>query len=181
MSPGPDYAPHTLTLTTTTLVDAGHRYVFARWVGERDPNQVYNATLNGISMRASYFMTVAFSTQRAVTAAFVDQHGVAIPPNQIESAVARSDTGANVKIKPAIPIWLDETKVTYRGGTLGLAKVTYAWQSVMVKGSNVLDAGKPVFTPAHTVDGHGSGQFHDLTVSGFGRLVRFGGRPGGRR
>jgi len=161
-----DYANHTLTLATPTLTEAGHRHVFARWVGERDPDQVYNAALTGVSMRASYVITAAFATERAVTASFVDQHGTAIPADQISQAVARSDTGAEVAIKPDVPVWLGETKVTYRNGSLSASKVTYAWQKVVVKGSNIVDAGKQTFTPATQPEVKVVGQFHDLTVAG---------------
>jgi len=162
---------HTLTLLDTRLETTGKRYSFARWVGQRDPEQAFTPTLDGLTMRGDSSLTATFSVAYAVTAHVVDQNGAPIDPSEISSAAARSDTGAVVSLAPSGPTWLEGTRVTARSNKYELQNVTYSWQSVVVSGTNVVDAGRQSFTPATNADVTGVGQFHDLTVAGYDAVL----------
>ena len=162
---------HTLTLLDTRLETTGKRYSFARWVGQRDPEQAFTPTLDGLTMRGNSSLTATFSVQYAVTAHLVDQNGAPVDPSAVSSATARSDTGAVVSLAPTGPTWLEGTRVTARSNKYELENVTYSWQSVVVSGTNVVDAGQQSFTPATNADVTGVGQFHDLTVAGYDALL----------
>jgi hypothetical protein len=162
---------HTLTLLDTSLETTGKRYSFDRWVGQRDQEQAFTPTLDGLTMRGDSSLTATFSVAYAVTAHVVDQNGAPIDPSEISSAAARSDTGAVVSLAPSGPTWLEGTRVTARSNKYELQNVTYSWQSVVVSGTNVVDAGRQSFTPATNADVTGVGQFHDLTVAGYDAVL----------
>jgi hypothetical protein len=161
---------HTLTLLDTRVETTGKRYSFARWVGQRDPEQAFTPTLDGLTMRGDSSLVATFSVEYAVTTHVVDQNGAPIDPGEVSSATARSDTGAVVSLAPSGPTWLEGTRVTARSSKYELQNVTYSWQSVLVSGTNVVDAGRQSFTPATNADVTGIGQFHDLTVAGYDAL-----------
>ncbi len=166
---------HTLTLVDTTLETEGQRYAFSRWAGQRDPEQAFTPRLDGITMRTNDTLTAAFDVARAVTPAFTDQHGQPIDAGQVSAATARSDTGEIVKIAPTGTSWLDSVRVNYRpNAPIELQNVSYTWHSVMIAGSNVVDAGRQSFTPATNPDITVQGQFHDLTVTGYDALLGYG-------
>jgi hypothetical protein len=157
---------HVLTLVDTIRQTGDEKYTFARWVGQRDPDAAFGPTLRDISMRTNVSLTVAFAEQRLVTAGFRDEHGKPIETKQITSATVRSDVGVLVDIPAAGSVWLDGTRVSYRDETLSTDKITYSWQSVIVAGTNVIDAGRQTFTPATDSAVNVVGQFHTLTVTG---------------
>jgi hypothetical protein len=159
---------HTLTLMDTTLDLGDERYNFARWAGQRDPDQAFSSTLADVNMRSNSGLTVGFDVDRFVTPSFYDQHNVPIDPGTVSSASARSDAdGAIVTVAPSGATLLASRRVSYRtGAPLAIDNVTYSWQSVIVGGSNVVDAGRQSFSPADSANATVQGQFHDLTVSG---------------
>jgi hypothetical protein len=165
---------HTLTLVDTTLETAGQRYAFSRWAGQRDPEQAFTPSLDGVSMRTNDSLTAAFDVARAVTPTFTDQHGQPIDAARVSAATARSDNGEIVTIAPTGTSWLDSVRVNYRpNAPIALQDVAYTWQSVVIAGSNVVDAGRQSFTPATNPDITVQGQFHDLTVTGYDALLGY--------
>jgi len=169
-SQGRNSQTHTLTLIDTGIDEADTRYTFARWIGQRDPDQAFTATLDGLPMRADSALTAAFTVEHTATLQFVDQGGKPIDPAQVTSATARSDTGALISVSPTQPTWLEGTRVVYHANALDIQNTSYSWQTVMVAGANVVDAGRQSFTPATTASVTVVGQFHDLTVIGFDAL-----------
>jgi hypothetical protein len=159
---------HTLALVDTTLAMGDERYNFARWAGQRDPDQAFSSTLADVPMRSSSSLTVGFDVDRFVTPSFYDQHNVPIDPGTVSSATARSDAdGAIVTVAPIGTTLVASRRLSYRTGAApAVNNVTYTWQSVIVGGSNVVDAGRQAFTPADSANATVQGQFHDLTVSG---------------
>ena len=165
---------HTLTLADTTVQTADQRYAFSRWVGQRDPEQAFTPSL-GVTMRTNDTLTAAFDVARAVTPVFTDQHGQPIDAGLVSAATARSDTGEIVTIAPTDTSWLDSVRANYRpNAPIDMQNVSYSWQSVVVAGSNVVDAGRQSFTPATDPDLTVHGQFHDLTVTGYDALLGYG-------
>ena len=110
-----------------------------------------------------------------MTPTFVDQNGQPIDAGQVSAATARSDTGEIVTIAPTGTTWLEGIRVTSRpNAPIELQDVAYSWQSVVVAGTNVVDAGRQSFTPATNPDVTVQGQFHDLTVTGYDALLGYG-------
>lgn len=165
---------HALTLLDPDMESGNVRHTFARWVGQRNPDQAFSPTLDDLPMRGDDTLTVAFTTQHAVTARFVDQDGQVIDPGQVSSATARSDTGAVIPIASSGPTWVESTRVVYHSNTLEMQDASYSWQSVVVSGTNVVDVGRQSFTPSSTPVVTVVGQYYDLTVSGYDAMLGHG-------
>ena len=168
---------HTLTLLDTNVETTDKKYAFTRWVGQRDPDQAFVPTLDSLSLRDDSALTAAFTVQHAITPDFVDQNGQAIDPALVTSAAARSDTGAVVNVTPTGTTWLEGTRVVSRPNGVEIRNTSYSWQTVVVAGTNVVDAGRQSFSPATTPDVTVVGQFHDLTITGYDAML---GYPTGR-
>jgi len=171
-----DFTPHTLALLTPQITIADHRYSFARWSGQRDPNQAYRTLVTGLPWRADYAITAAFTQQCPVAPAFTDQHGVGIDSADLTSATLKSDTGQLTALPVSGTTWLTCTVALYSGGTLTTRPVVYRLQSLMTSGTNIVDAGRQSFDPAANATPVFVGYFYDLTVTAHDAL--FGGNSG---
>lgn len=171
-------APQTLTLRDTT-VDTGRRhYRFARWTGQRDPDQAYRPVVHGLPLRADYTVTAAFAVAYPVTARFTDQHGTALDTTRITETTVRSSTGRLLGLPTHGTTWLDGAVPVYRGSRVGLTPVTYRLQSLVYDGAQLADAGRQRFGPASGRTVTFAGPFHDLTITAHDAV--FGGRTGHR-
>lgn len=171
-----DFQRHTLTLLDPTVNTPSRRYRFTRWAGQRDPNQAFRPTVTGLPMRANYTITAAFTVQYPVIARFVDQSGRDLDMAQVASATIRSDDGNIIDLPTSSSLWLDGQVPTYNKSTLQLHQVSYSLQTVMVNGTNVVDAGEQRFQPVAVNNPTFVTQFHDLTIRSHDAL--FGGATG---
>jgi hypothetical protein len=171
-----DFAQHTLALLTPQLVLSGRHYGFARWSGQRDPDQTYRTVVTGLPWRAGYAVTAAFTEQCPVTPAFTDQHGVRIEPALLASATLKSDTGQLTPLAVHGTTWLACTTTAYGNGTLTTRPVGYRLQSLYASGTNIVDSGRQAFVPAKVRAPVFVGYFYDLTVTAHDAL--FGGSSG---
>jgi hypothetical protein len=171
-----NFSPHTLTLADTRFSRPGRHYSFARWAGQRDPNQAFLPTVRGLPMRADYTVTAGFAAQCPVILRFTDQSGAALNPAQISLVTARSDAGRVAGLRPAGRTWLECQLPLYRGGTLISQALRYSLQSVMVSGTNIVHAGVERFEPGSNPDPTIVGYFHELTITAHDALF---GRPTG--
>ena len=171
-----NFSRHTLRLLDRTIVRQDRQYRFARWAGQRDPDQAFRATVRGLPMRADYTITAAFSIWCPVTPRFTDQHGRVLDPAQIAQVTVRSDTGQPASLRPSGTTWLQCTRPVARGSTLRSQDVQYSVQSVMVSGTNVVHAGIERFWPTRTRAPTIVGYFHNLTITAHDAL--FGGGTG---
>jgi hypothetical protein len=171
-----NFQQHTLTLLDTAVNGADRRYRFTRWAGQRDPNQAFRTTVTGLPMRASYTVTAAFTVQYPVSARFVNQSGVNLDLAEISAVKIRADGGNMLDLPTSGVVWLDGQEPTYRKSTLQIHDVSYSLQSVLVNGTNVVDAGKQRFQPAAATNPTFVAQFHDLTIRAHDAL--FGGPSG---
>jgi hypothetical protein len=169
-----DFTPHTLALLTPAFSAAGHRYAFARWSGQRDPDQTYRTVVTGLPWRAGYAITAAFTEQCPVKASFTDQHGAPIDPASLTSATLRSDTGELSPLPVRGAAWLACTTAVYSGGTLSIRPLTYRLQSLLTAGTNVVDAGRQSFKPASEPAPVFAGYYYDLSVTAHDALFRGG-------
>ena len=171
-----NFQQHTLTLLDPTVNSSDRRYRFTRWAGQRDPNQAFRTTVTGLPMRASYTVTAAFTVQYPVIARFVDQYGRDLDLAEVKSATIRSDDGNIIDLPTSSSVWLDGQVPTYNKSTLQIHQVSYSLQTVMVNGTNVVDAGKQRFQPIALNNPVFVTQFHDLTIRAHDAL--FGGPTG---
>jgi hypothetical protein len=172
-----NFSRHTLALVDRSVEAKDRRYRFARWAGQRDPGQVYLTTVTGLPMRADYTVTVAFTVQYPVTAHFADQNGSPMELSRISAAQIKNADGRLSELPRTGQIWLDGKVPVYRKSTLSLVDIVYSVQSVMLDGTNVVDAGRQRFQPSAGPDVTVTGYFHDLTVTAHDAL--FGQPVGG--
>jgi hypothetical protein len=167
-----DFTAHRLSVLSSSVTTADKRFQFNRWAGQRDPNQAFSRTVSGLPMRSNYVVTAAFSVQSQVTPRVVRQDGTPLNPGEVKSITARSDNGSMVSLPLTAPIWLDATRPTFHHSVLAAEPVTYSLQTVMVRGTNVVDAGRQTFTPAVTVTPTFTTQFHDLVITGHDAIFK---------
>ncbi len=172
-----DFTPHTLALLTPRIDTAARHYSFARWSGQRDPDQTYRTVVTGLPWRAGYAITAAFTEQCPVTPAFTDQHGVRVDPADLAPATLKSDTGQLSTLPVRGTTWFACTVTVYSGGVLTTRPVVYRLQSLVASGTNIVDAGRQSFNPAAVPAPTFVGYYYDLTVTAHDAL--FGGSSGG--
>ena len=144
-----DFGRHSLTLVTTVVNRSDRRFSFAVWSGQRDPEQAYRPTVTGLPLRADYTVTAAFQAEYLAKVGFVDQDGQPIEPGLITAATVRGETGAAVDLPTnGQPLWLVGSRPVSRANALVLADSCYSVQSVLVAGTNAIDAGRQRFCPA---------------------------------
>lgn len=166
-----DLRSHSLSLLTTALDTPQQHLQFARWAGQRNPDDTYLTKVTGLPMRQAYTVTAAFSVQFPVSAQFTDQHGEPIGRSRISGVRLRGDSGQLVQLPTSGTVWLTGLTPKSVKGALGLAPVSYSLQQLTVDGAQVADAGKQTISPSSgaTRARHGAvvlvGQFHDLTVT----------------
>jgi hypothetical protein len=171
-----NFSQHTLRLLDSTVVQHDRRYRFTRWAGQRDPDQAFGATVDGLPMRADYTVTAAFSVWCPVTPRFTGQHGRVLDPAHIAQVTVRSDAGQSASLRPSGTTWLQCSRPVARSSTVRSQQVQYSVQNVMVSGTNVVHAGIERFWPARTRAPRITGYFHDLTITAHDAL--FGGGAG---
>ncbi|HEY0167429.1 MAG TPA: hypothetical protein VGB75_10345 [Jatrophihabitans sp.] len=167
-----DFASHRLSVISSSITTKEKRYEFHRWAGQRDPAQAFTRTVSGLPMRSNYVVTAAFTVQRSVLPRLIRQDGTALPPAEVQKITARSDNGAIVTMPPGKPTWLDEVRPAFLHSVLSAEPVTYSLQSVMVRDTNVVDAGRQRFTPASTNNPTFTTQFHDLVITGHDAIFK---------
>jgi len=171
-----NFSQHTLGLADTRIVTPGRRYVFARWAGQRDPNQAFRPTVRGLPMRASYTVTASFGVACPVTPRVTEQDGTALGPGRVARITLRSNLGQSVTLQPSGTTWLPCSWPVYRDSLLSSRDLQYSVQSVLVGGTNVVHAGIQRFQPSRTPHPTVIGLFHTLTITAHDAL--FGGGMG---
>jgi hypothetical protein len=163
---------HSLSLVTTSVDLPDRRYRFARWAGQRDPNQAFRTSIDGLPMRASYTVTAAFSVQYPVNAAFVDQNGHPLDLSHVSAAKIKNDAGEILDLPKNGTIWLAGQIPNYRNSGMVVSDVSYSLQSIVMNGTNIVDAGRQRFVPAKAPAVTFTGQLHNLTVTANDALYR---------
>ena len=167
-----DFVPHTLTLTDTSLQVTDRRYQFSRWAGQRNPSQAFTHTVTALPLRQNYAITAAFTVQRQVTPRFVEVNGSSLDMSRISAITVKSDTGQVVNLSPTGAAWLDGMRPAYHHSALTADPAIYSLQSVMVSGTNVVDAGRQTFKPATNNAPTFITQFYDLVITGHDALFK---------
>jgi hypothetical protein len=167
-----DFASHRLSIVSSSVTTEDKRYEFARWAGQRDPEQAFTRTVSGLPLRSNYVVTAAFTVQRPVLPRVVRQDGTAVDPTDVERITVRSDGGAFVDLPLNKPTWLDEVRPAFLSSVLSAQPVSYSLQEVIVRNTNVVDAGRQRFTPASTSTPTFTTQFHDLVITGHDAIFK---------
>jgi hypothetical protein len=152
----------------------GRRYTFARWAGQRDPDQAFVPVVHGLPMRADYTVTAGFSARCPVTPHFTDQRGAALDPGRITQVSVRSDAGRTMRLSPSGTTWLPCVTAAYEDSAMRKKEVQYSVQSVMISGANIVHAGVERFWPGRTARPAVVGYFHDLTIASHDALFGAG-------
>ncbi len=169
-----NFSLHTLRLLTTGVSKPGRRYTFARWAGQRDPDQAFVPVVHGLPMRADYTVTAGFSARCPVTPHFTDQRGAALDPGRITQVSVRSDAGRTMRLSPSGTTWLPCVTAAYEDSAMRKKEVQYSVQSVMISGANIVHAGVERFWPGRTARPAVVGYFHDLTIASHDALFGAG-------
>lgn len=169
-----NFGKHVLTLVDTSIDTAARRYQFERWSGQRDPDQAYRPTVNGLPMRANYEVTAAFAVQYRVIPRFVDNQGQPVDPTTITAATVRSDSGTIINLPSTGAVWLDGSLPRYQRSALVTNRLSYSLQSVVVNGANTVDAGRQRLDPSANATPTFILKFHDLTIQAHDALFHHG-------
>jgi hypothetical protein len=116
-------------------------------------------------MRMSYTVTAAFAVQRPVVTSLVNGEGRPVDPERVRSVTLRSGRNGPVTVPSSGRLWLDEIVPVYRNSSIALVPQTYSLISVIVNGTNTVDAGRQKFAPATVTDPVFHTKFFDLTVT----------------
>ena len=169
-----NFSQHTLSLADTRILGPGRRYMFARWAGQRDPDQAFRPTVQGLPMRASYTVTASFAVACSVTPRVTEQDGTALSPGRVTRITLRSNLGQSVTLQPSGATWLPCSWPVYRDSLVSSQDLQYSVQSVLVGGSNVVHAGFQRFQPSRTPRPTVIALFHALTITAHDALFGSG-------
>ncbi|MDF3143070.1 MULTISPECIES: hypothetical protein [unclassified Streptomyces] len=171
-------AQQTLRLLDTTVDTGQRRYRFARWSGQRDPDQAFRPVVHGLPLRADYTVTAAFTVAYPVSPRFTDQHGTPLDLRHISQVTVKSSTGRLTDLPVRGTTWLDGAIPVYRSSRLDVTPVTYSLQSLVYDGAQLADAGRQRFSPNTRRTVTFTGPFHNLRITAHDAV--FGGGTGRR-
>lgn len=121
--------------------DPGVRAVFSRWVSAFTPSIQVNIS------SAATRLDAGFDVSHLVDLSFVDSEGQAIEPERVESITLKSTLGGISTFGEVGPQWLQSGRVIRRADRLDETQALYSIQSVIVRGSNLVNRSQQQFTP----------------------------------
>jgi hypothetical protein len=160
-----NFSAHTLTLADTKLSASGRRYAFVRWAGQRDPDQAFRPTVQGLPMRADYSVTASFAVMCPVSPRLAQQDGAALAATRVAQITLRNNLGQPATLRPSGITWLPCSWPVYRGSLLSSTDLRYSVQSMLVSGTNTVHVGVERFTPSRTPNPKFTGYFYALTIT----------------
>jgi hypothetical protein len=172
-----NFSAHTLTLADTKLKASGRQYTFVRWAGQRDPDQAFRPTVQGLPMRADYTVTASFAVMCPVSPRLAQQDGAALAANRVARITLRNNLGQPATLRPSGTTWLPCSWPVYRDSLLSSTDLEYSVQSMLVSGSNAVHVGVERFKPSRTPNPELTGYFYALTITAHDAI--FGGAVGG--
>jgi len=160
-----NFSAHTLTLAATQLSASGRRYTFVRWAGQRDPDQAFRPTVQGLPMRADYTVTASFAVMCPVSPRLAQQNGAALAATRVTEITLRDNLGQPATLRPSGTTWLPCSWPVYRDSLLSSTDLQYSVQTMLVSGTNTVHAGVERFKPGRTPDPKLTGYFYALTIT----------------
>jgi hypothetical protein len=160
-----NFSAHTLTLTDTQLSASGRKYSFVRWAGQRDPDQAFRPTVQGLPMRANYTVTASFAIMCPVSPRLAQQDGAALAATRVTQITLRNNLGQPATLRPSGITWLPCSWPVYRDSLLSSTDLQYSVQSMLVSGTNTVHIGVERFKPSRTQSPRLTGYFYSLTIT----------------
>lgn len=171
-------AAHSLSIINGPADTAQLRYRFNRWFGQRNPNEVNLPQVTGLPMRSNYTITAAYNVQYPVIPRLVTQYGAPVSLASTTAVVVKGASAQLTTVPNSGPAWLDGISPVFKNNTPATSVVTYSLQSVIVKGTNVVDAGRQTFQPARQSEPTFTTLFYNLSLTAHDAL--FGATLGDR-
>jgi hypothetical protein len=159
-------APHTLRIGDLGQEDTGLKFRFTRWVGQRNPDQQLMTTVTGLPMRADATIYAAISVQYPATPQVFTQRGAAVLDSDISSITVRDTNGGLSVLMPGQQSWLNGVVPAFQKNVLIAQTVGYSVQSIVVRGTNTVDAGRQRFDVTKSSYPRFTALFFDLTITG---------------
>ena len=169
---------HSLRIGDLGQEDTGLKFRFSRWVGQRNQNEELLPTVTGLPMRADATIYAAVSVQYPAVPRVITQLDAPVRNSDISSITVRNSTGQLTVLQPGQQAWLDGIVPSFQRNVLYAQPIGYSVQSVVVHGSNVVDAGRQHFDVTKTSTPTLTALFFNLTIQGRDSLF---GRPLGSR
>ena len=160
-----NFSAHTLTLADTELTASARRYTFVRWAGQRDPDQAFRPTVQGLPMRADYTVTASFAVMCPVSPRLAQQDGAALEATRVTQITLRNNLGQPATLRPNGTTWLSCSWPVFRDSLLSTTDLQYSVQSMLVSGSNTVHIGVERFKPSRTPNPELTGYFYALTIT----------------
>ncbi|MBP2323489.1 hypothetical protein JOF56_003874 [Kibdelosporangium banguiense] len=143
---------HQLQLLTPHLDIPGGSADFVRWVGRGDAHPGFTPSLPNLVIGRNTRIQAAFQSTRIVRYDFVDQARNPVAPDRITSLTIRSDSGQHLTLEGGRPVRLTAVRPVLEAGSAVGKEVTYYLQSVVIDGTNVVNAGEQRLMPNRTAD-----------------------------
>jgi hypothetical protein len=166
-----NFGAHTLTLAETQFSASGRRYTFVRWAGQRDPDQAFRPTVQGLPMRADYTVTASFAAMCPVSPRLAQQNGATLAATRVSEITLRDNLGQPATLRPSGTTWLPCSWPVYRDSLLSSADLQYSVQTMLVSGTNAVHVGVERFKPGRTPNPKLTGYFYALTITAHDALL----------
>lgn len=143
---------HLLQLVTPHLNLPDGAADFVRWAGRGGADQGFSSSLPGLVIGRTTRIQATFQTTRTIRYDFVDQAHRPVAPDRITSVTIRSDSGRQLTLEGVRPVRLTAVRPVLEAGSAVGKEVTYYLQSVVIDGTNVVNAGEQRLIPNRTAD-----------------------------
>ncbi|SMD20566.1 hypothetical protein [Kibdelosporangium aridum] len=143
---------HQLRLLTPHLDIPDGSADFVRWAGRGNTDQAFTPSLDSLVIGRKTRIQATFQTIRTVRYGFVDQARRPVAPDRITSLTIRSDSGQHLTLEGVRPVRLTAVRPVLEAGSAVGKEVTYYVQSVVIDGTNVVNAGEQRLVPNRTAD-----------------------------
>lgn len=132
--------PYVVEVHSWQSPDPAVRAVFSRWVSAFTPSIQVNIS------SANTRLDAGFDVSRIVDLSFVDLEGEVIAPERVESVTLKSSLGGSQTFDDVGTHWLQSGRAVRRSYGLDETQAIYSIESVMVRGSNLVNRSQQQFT-----------------------------------
>jgi hypothetical protein len=162
---------HTLKLARTEWTSDNGR-IQAKFTSWRSPlpEQKHSPTLTHLILRRNHAIQLGFRVSYQVNFSFVTTSNTAVPSSRISGVELRADGGYISSVKGGQTIRLLGVQPVQEAGALVAHTVNYTLQSVVVDGSNVVNAGQQHLSPTRQKSAKFVLQLRQLTIAAHDRF-----------
>jgi hypothetical protein len=162
---------HTLKLARTEWTsDSGRiQTKFTVWRSSL-PEQKHSPTLTNLVLRRNHAIQLGFRVSYRVNFSFVTTSNSSVPSSRISGVELRADGGYVSSVNGGQTIRLLGVQPVEEAGALVAHTVNYTLQSVVVDGSNVVNAGQQHLSPTRQKSAKFVLQLRQLTIAAYDRF-----------